>query len=150
MRQLNQQLLTIFNPRLPILTAKTGEEHEESIHSIRAKLYTMAEDQSWKERGTGTLRVNIPKKPSDKRPARLVMRADGVLRVILNVSLFKGMKCELHEKFVRIIAFEDAKAVHYAIKVCDIRPTLAPHKALKKATDTFHSHLFFFFAVQRS
>ncbi|SPO29494.1 related to YRB2 - Ran-GTPase-binding protein involved in nuclear protein export [Ustilago trichophora] len=96
---------------------KTGEEDEESIHSIRAKLYTMAEDQSWKERGTGTLRVNVPKKSSDKRPARLVMRADGVLRVILNVSLFKGMKCELQEKFVRIVAFEDAKPVHYAIKL---------------------------------
>lgn len=102
---------------IPFATAKTGEEDEESIHSIRAKLYTMAEDQSWRERGTGTLRVNVPKKSSDKRPARLVMRADGVLRVILNVALFKGMKCELQEKFVRIVAFEDAKPVHYAIKV---------------------------------
>lgn len=99
------------------MTAKTGEEDEESIHSIRAKLYLMAEDQSWKERGTGTLRVNVPKSSSDKQSARLVMRADGVLRVILNVSLFKGMKCELQEKFVRIVAFEEAKPVHYAIKV---------------------------------
>ncbi|GAK68088.1 pH domain-like protein [Moesziomyces antarcticus] len=95
---------------------KTGEEDEETIHSIRAKLYTMADDQSWKERGTGTLRVNVPKH-SARDKARLVMRADGVLRVILNVSLFKGMKCELHEKFVRIVAFEDAKPVHYAIKM---------------------------------
>ncbi len=77
----------------------------------------MADDQSWKERGTGTLRVNVPKRSSDKRAARLVMRADGVLRVILNVSLFKGMKCELQEKFVRIIAFEDGKPVPYAIRV---------------------------------
>uniref|UniRef100_V5GEW2 RanBD1 domain-containing protein n=2 Tax=Kalmanozyma brasiliensis (strain GHG001) TaxID=1365824 RepID=V5GEW2_KALBG len=77
----------------------------------------MAEDQSWKERGTGTLRVNIPKKSSDKRLARLVMRADGILRVILNVPLFQGMKCELHEKFVRIVALEDTKPVHYAIKL---------------------------------
>ncbi|CBQ68568.1 related to YRB2-Ran-GTPase-binding protein involved in nuclear protein export [Sporisorium reilianum SRZ2] len=96
---------------------KTGEEDEKSIHSIRAKLYTMAPDQSWKERGTGTLRVNVPKLSSDKRPARLVMRADGILRVILNVPLFKGMKCELHEKFVRIVALEDTKPVHYAIKL---------------------------------
>lgn len=77
----------------------------------------MAPDQSWKERGTGTLRVNVPKSPADKRAARLVMRADGILRVILNVALFKGMKCELHEKFVRIVALEDTKPVHYAIKV---------------------------------
>ncbi|TKY89601.1 hypothetical protein EX895_001386 [Sporisorium graminicola] len=96
---------------------KTGEEDEESIHSIRAKLYTMAPDQSWKERGTGTLRVNVPKYSSDKRPARLVMRADGILRVILNVPLFKGMKCELQEKFIRIVALEDTKPVHYAIKL---------------------------------
>ncbi|PWY97232.1 PH domain-like protein, partial [Testicularia cyperi] len=105
----------------PILEApedsKTGEEDEETIHSIRAKLYTMSEDQSWKERGTGTLRVNVPKTSTGKRSARLVMRADGILRVILNVSLFQGMKCELAEKFVRIVAFEDAKPVHYAIKM---------------------------------
>ncbi|GAC99625.1 hypothetical protein PHSY_007228 [Pseudozyma hubeiensis SY62] len=101
----------------PEAESKTGEEDEESIHSIRAKLYTMAEDQSWKERGTGTLRVNIPKRSSEKRPARLVMRADGILRVILNVPLFKGMKCELHEKFVRIVALEESKPVHYAIKL---------------------------------
>ncbi|KAF6767654.1 Ran binding domain protein [Kalmanozyma brasiliensis GHG001] len=110
---------TKAKPLIEVVEAetKTGEEDEESIHSIRAKLYTMAEDQSWKERGTGTLRVNIPKKSSDKRLARLVMRADGILRVILNVPLFQGMKCELHEKFVRIVALEDTKPVHYAIKL---------------------------------
>lgn len=96
----------------------------------------MAEDQSWKERGTGTLRVNVPKRSSDKRPARLVMRADGVLRVILNVSLFKGMKCELQEKFVRIVAFEDAKPVHYAIKV-SLHPSLLIHTAGSNAHAAF-------------
>lgn len=73
-------------------------------------------DQSWKERGTGTLRVNVPK-GGRRASARIVMRADGILRVILNVHLFKGMKCELAEKFIRIVAFEDNKPVHYAIKV---------------------------------
>lgn len=39
------------------------------MHSVRAKLYTMSKDGedgtsadgTWKERGTGTLRVNVPK-----------------------------------------------------------------------------------------
>jgi Ran-binding protein 3 len=58
--------------RFPILyIAKTGEEDEESIHSIRAKLYTMSVDQNWKERGTGTLRVNVPRKNAMKRSARI-------------------------------------------------------------------------------
>ncbi len=96
----------------------------------------MADDQSWKERGTGTLRVNVPKH-SARDKARLVMRADGVLRVILNVSLFKGMKCELHEKFVRIVAFEDAKPVHYAIKVSSTSSHTQPEMACTK-TDPLH------------
>lgn len=46
------------------------------------------------------------------------MRADGVLRVILNVPLFAGMSCELaQDKFVRIVALEEGKLVHFAIKV---------------------------------
>lgn len=49
----------------------TGEEEERTVHSVRAKLYaimkgegenaTSAADGQWKERGTGTVRVNVPK-----------------------------------------------------------------------------------------
>lgn len=49
------------------------------------------------------------------------MRADGVLKVILNVALFNGMNVErAQEKFVRLVAFEgpDHIPVHLAIKVC--------------------------------
>lgn len=51
----------------------TGEEDERTVHSARAKLYTMAEDQSWKERGTGTVRCNVPKNTADaaRKGARL-------------------------------------------------------------------------------
>jgi Ran-binding protein 3 len=48
------------------------------------------------------------------------MRADGVLKVILNVALFHGMSVErAQEKYVRVIAFEgnDQIPVHLAIKV---------------------------------
>lgn len=49
------------------------------------------------------------------------MRADGVLKVILNVALFNGISVErAQEKFVRLVAFEgpDNIPVHLAIKVC--------------------------------
>lgn len=42
-----------------IYTVKTGEEHEETIYSTRARLYVMDSDtKDWKERGVGMLRVN--------------------------------------------------------------------------------------------
>lgn len=49
-------------------TVATGEEHEMTVHSIRAKLYIMSHEGSkegaWKERGTGTLRVNVTRDPT--------------------------------------------------------------------------------------
>lgn len=46
------------------------------------------------------------------------MRAEGVLRLILNVALFPGMKVELaQDKFVRFVAMEDGKLQHFAIRV---------------------------------
>lgn len=45
------------------------------------------------------------------------MRSEGVLRLILNVALFHGMKVELAgEKFVRFVALEEAKLIHFALK----------------------------------
>lgn len=53
----------------------------------------------------------------------LVMRADGVFRVILNIALFAGMSLELaQDKFVRIVALENGELVHFAIKVSRFPP----------------------------
>jgi Ran-binding protein 3 len=90
---------------------------------------------NWKERGTGNLRINT-KKTNGHSATRLVMRADSVFRVILNVPLFAGMKIWImQEKFVRFAAFEtvepteggdkkdeaatsgSTKLVNYALKV---------------------------------
>ncbi|RIA96334.1 hypothetical protein C1645_815512 [Glomus cerebriforme] len=96
----------------------TGEEDEETRFSTKAKLYWMDKSQQWKERGVGTLRLNYPR--DVKKSPRIVMRADGVLKVILNIALFRGMSVErAQEKFVRLFAFEgnDHIPVHLAIKV---------------------------------
>lgn len=86
----------------------TGEEDEDTVYQIRAKLYVM-DGSAWKERGTGALRVNVDKKRKDSAP-RLVMRAEGVLRVILNVAMFSGMHIELTDKYVRTVVYEDGQA----------------------------------------
>lgn len=70
-----------FSILIPFLLVTTGEESERTVHSARAKLYVMSSDASntWKERGTGTIRCNVPKKSmldrgyrdDDKKGARL-------------------------------------------------------------------------------
>jgi len=39
----------------------TGEEDEITQHSVRAKLYCL-DNQAWKERGVGTLKLNYSRK----------------------------------------------------------------------------------------
>ncbi|WFD49406.1 hypothetical protein GLX27_004086 [Malassezia furfur] len=79
----------------------------------------MAKDHSWKERGTGVLKLNR-KAGGDATSARLVMRSDAVLRVILNVKLFAGMQCHVEqERFLRIVAMEQDGLVHFALKLAN-------------------------------
>ncbi|RHZ66085.1 hypothetical protein Glove_309g104 [Diversispora epigaea] len=93
----------------------TGEENETAWHSTRAKLYCM-DGKTWKERGAGILRLNYPK--NNETSPRIVMRADIIPKVILNVALFQGMHIERsQEKFIRLFAFEGDLLIHLAIKL---------------------------------
>ncbi len=47
----------------------TGEEDEVTVYQSRVKLYVMENDGGWRERGVGTLRLNVRR--SDGRGARL-------------------------------------------------------------------------------
>lgn len=40
-------------------TVRTGEEEEETLFQVRAKLYGLSEHNQWKERGTGLLKINV-------------------------------------------------------------------------------------------
>ena len=55
---------------MPEVPKVTGEELEECIFKIRAKLYRMRDDM-WKERGTGNAKLMRHK---ESRKIRLVMR----------------------------------------------------------------------------
>ncbi len=62
----------------------------------------MNEQQQWKERGIGNLHLN-----QGKDFKRLVMRLEGVHRLILNVQVVKNMPCErVQEKYIRFVATE--------------------------------------------
>ncbi|MCL7025757.1 hypothetical protein MKW94_000472 [Papaver nudicaule] len=75
-------------PSMPEVPVETGEENEKAVFNADAVLFEYL-DGSWKERGKGELKVNIS---TSADRARLVMRARGNLRLILNASLFPDMK----------------------------------------------------------
>lgn len=73
------------------------------------------------------MRINMKEEGHSKTQTRLVMRADSVFRVILNLLLFEGMKVFImQDKFVRFAGFEtetkedgtsETKMVNYALKL---------------------------------
>ncbi len=47
----------------------TGEEEENTVYQTRTKLYVMQSDGGWRERGVGTVKINV--RASDNKGARL-------------------------------------------------------------------------------
>jgi Ran-binding protein 3 len=94
---------------------ETGEEDENTVHQVRGKLFTLLDGQ-WKERGTGQLKLNVS---NDGSSARLVMRKEAVFTILLNTTLFPGMKCSNLQdpRYLRFSAIEDGTTVHYNLKV---------------------------------
>jgi len=71
------------------------------VFQNRMKVFIL-EGAEWKERGVGQLKLNVAE---DNSYARLVMRAEGALRLVLNVRLFPAMKIEaVGDKAARFIA----------------------------------------------
>ncbi|KAK6912102.1 Ran binding domain [Dillenia turbinata] len=68
---------------------ETGEENEKAVFTADSVLFEFIDD-GWKERGKGELKLNISAMGSGR--ARLVMRARGNLRLILNANLYPDMK----------------------------------------------------------
>lgn len=69
---------------------KTNEESEEQLFKMRAKLFVFKKDnQEWKERGTGDVRLL---KHKENGKTRLVMRRDKTLKVCANHYIVPEMK----------------------------------------------------------
>src|SRR5450432_4411442 len=106
-----------------------------------------SEEKAWKERGMGTIKLNVPKDfiemddfdvpipgsydPSgretsddDKQlgppPARIIMRQEGTNKVILNSPIIKAVKFEeqaANPYRILFTAFEDGKPVNVLLRV---------------------------------
>ena len=103
---------------------KTGEEEEECIFASEGALYEFVAEEgkgsTWKERGRGEMRINLGKNGG----ARMVMRAKGNFRLILNAAMWKDMKFSKMEggKGVSFpcknaVSGSDAKVSTFALKM---------------------------------
>lgn len=97
------------------------------MYMVRAKLFHLSDQNAWKERGTGTLKLNVRKK--DGEGARLVMRKEAVFTVLLNVTLFHGMSVFIAQdpRYVRLSVIEDGQTVHYNLRVSSFDITICFH-----------------------
>ncbi|XP_022964514.1 nuclear pore complex protein NUP50A-like [Cucurbita moschata] len=76
-------------PSMQEVAVETGEENERVVFNADSILFEFL-DGSWKERGKGELKVNVPTIGTGR--ARILMRARGNYRLILNASLYPDMK----------------------------------------------------------
>ncbi|WEW59331.1 hypothetical protein PRK78_004801 [Emydomyces testavorans] len=123
---------------------ETGEENEKTWYSCRGKLFQF-DGKEWKERGIGTFKINameslIETEGSSEpkrvvRSARMIMRTDGVLRVVLNSPIFKGMKVgdangnEPTGKQVHLAGVENGKSMPFLLRTA----------SAESAKDVYHS-----------
>lgn len=82
-------------PSMQEVVVETGEENEKVVFSADSVLFEFL-DGSWKERGKGELKVNVSTTSTER--GRLLMRARGNYRLILNASLYPDMKLTNMEK----------------------------------------------------
>lgn len=83
----------------------TGEEEERNILEINCKLFTFIEN-NYEERGRGILRLN-DSKSGKSAGSRVVFRASGSLRLLLNTKVWRDQICEQpSQKSLRLTAFD--------------------------------------------
>lgn len=103
----------------------TGEEDEISHFNCTAKIFELnlsKISEGWKERGVGPLHLDQSK--ADKRQIRLVMRSQGLLRVVLNykitadTEILKGLEASLTPgKFLRLNSVNsEGTPIQYLLK----------------------------------
>lgn len=122
---------------------ETGEENEKAVFTADAIMYEYL-DGGWKERGKGELKLNVS--VSDAEKARLVMRAKGNFRLILNASIYPDMSLTNMDKkgitFACINSAGEAKGglITVALKFKDssiaqeFRESVSVHKGKEAST----------------
>lgn len=131
-------------PSMSEVTVETGEEKERVAFSADSVLFEYL-NGGWKERGKGEIKVNVATTGSKK--ARLLMRAKGNYRLILNANIFPEMKLTNMEKrgitFACVNSTSEGKGSlsTFALKLKDasiveeFRVTVEAHKVGTTAAD---------------
>ncbi|KAI1398330.1 hypothetical protein F4819DRAFT_37237 [Hypoxylon fuscum] len=131
-------------PKLQRVNVDDGEAGEATLLSVRAKIYYLDKaSSSWKERGAGNLKINVPSPCVDfdevtgqpiigtfdasgledakSKIVRLIMRQDSTHRVILNTAIIPAMefqeKSTVKATCVLFTAIEDEGAVSIQLKM---------------------------------
>ncbi len=78
---------------MPTVEIKTGEEDEECIFKIRARLYRWRSNE-WKERGTGEVKLLRHK---ENKKIRFLLRQDKTLKAAANFIVADDPLCDLKE-----------------------------------------------------
>ncbi|KAJ3116845.1 hypothetical protein HDU96_008626 [Phlyctochytrium bullatum] len=92
-----------------------GEESEDTIYEQKTKALRFdSESKGWKEVGKGIVKINEDKTTKKRR---LLLRADGSGRVLLNFFLIKGMSPKAEKKTVTFIAVHDGKPCKFLLRV---------------------------------
>jgi len=103
-------------PPEPVMT---GEEGEQNLFTCKAKCYEFdIKEKKYKERGTGILKVNSSE---DGKSARVLMRADGTHRIIVNSRIWPLSKAEKHnEKAVLFVGHSESNTLtQYSFRLLD-------------------------------
>ncbi|XP_047093992.1 nuclear pore complex protein NUP50B-like [Lolium rigidum] len=128
---------------MPEGPVETGEENEQAVFTADSAIYEYL-DGGWKERGRGELKLNIPVSGGER--SRLVMRAKGNYRLILNASLYDDMTLKDMDKkgvtfaCINSIGETPSALTTFALKFKDtgiredFKAAVETHKA-KKASD---------------
>ncbi|RCK64905.1 Nucleoporin NUP2 [Candida viswanathii] len=110
-----------------------GEEHETVKFSIRSKLMefdTSNKESPYVTKGVGELRVLLDE---TTQKARLLLRADGGFRVLLNAAISKGINYESmgNGSLVRIPAIDPGNAAKIITYVAKVKTPLDGEKLLE-------------------
>lgn len=108
-----------------------GEENEETMYTVRAKLYklTKTSDKSeWKDLGVGMFRL---KKHKENNARRALMRNSATGRIIINFRLFETLSPTLTKLNVSFVGHDDGVPASFRIRV----KTAEQAQELKDALD---------------
>jgi Ran-binding protein 3 len=154
---INSTILTFrggqSSPSLPEVEMVTGEEGERHVVQITCKLFAFDKaNRTWKEKGRGEVRLNDSPQSEGVFQSRLIMRASGNYRVLLNTNLWCKMTCEkASPQSFRLTAQETdgqfgiylikgaSKDIHHLYSAIDQR-LQALHKLSKESASTSPSN----------